>query len=375
MTKEERLDLIKKIENKRSSKVIAYILGDREGYPSGAVPNLATQIGYDAIRPFHTHLEELSKQGEIPKIDLFLYSRGGRTTVAPRIVHLIREYSEKFSVLAPYRAHSAATLICLGADEIVMGKLAELSPVDPTTANVFNPIDPMNPAGRWPISVEDVTAYLSLAKEKAGLDTEESTKDVFKALSDKVHPVALGNVHRVYNLIRLIVPQLLSLHMDITKSDEERKIEDIVKILTEKLFTHDYLISRDEAEKDIGLKVVRPSPDLDDLMWKLYTQYESDLKLLQPFNPANLLGSQMQTTFSEETGYIESLAQTDAFVQEGDIFPPPTLQQIQNIMAVLPPQLIAQMLPQLLPQMVMLAQQLSLFPPSVKFKSQRWITL
>jgi hypothetical protein len=39
-------------------------------------------------------------------------------------------------------------MICLGADEIVMGKMGEISPVDPTTANVFNPIDPINPDGR-----------------------------------------------------------------------------------------------------------------------------------------------------------------------------------------------------------------------------------
>ena len=58
---------------------------------------------------------------------------------------MIREYCDKFSVLVPDKAHSAATMIALGADEIVMSNLSEISPIDPSTANVFNPQDPQNP--------------------------------------------------------------------------------------------------------------------------------------------------------------------------------------------------------------------------------------
>ena len=36
-------------------------------------------------------------------------------------------------------AHSAATMICLGADEIVMGKMSEISPLDPATARWLVP--------------------------------------------------------------------------------------------------------------------------------------------------------------------------------------------------------------------------------------------
>ena len=365
LTKGERQSLIVQIQEKRNSSVIAYILGDRKGYPFGMVPNLATQIADDALRPFVEHLQALGHQ---EKIDLFLYSRGGETNFPLRLVRLIREYCNTFSVLVPYRAHSAATMICLGADEIVMGKIGELSPVDPTTANVFNPIDPLNPAGRWPISVEDVTAYLSLAKDKAKLDSEGSVREIFKALTDKISPVALGNVHRVYNLIRMLVPKLLGLHMDITKVEEQQKVQKIVEILTEKLYTHDYLICRLEAEKEIGLKILNPNQDLEDLMWKLYKTYESDIKLLDPFDPRQILGTQQTATFSEETGYIESTKRTDAFVQEGELTPPPTLQQIQQIISVIPPQLLVQIVPQL----IQITRQLSLYPPTVKFTSQKW---
>jgi hypothetical protein len=364
---QKRLQLVKDLEQERKSRIICYFLGDRQGYPQGLVPDLATVIASDAIRPFYDHLEGMGNQD---KIDLFLYSRGGDTNIPLRLVRLIREHCKYFSVLVPFRAHSAATMICLGADEIVMGRLGEISPVDPTTANVFNPIDPLNPAGRWPISVEDLTAYFTLARETARLDTEESIQRVFRALTDKINPIALGNVHRTYKLIRILVPKLLGLHMDSSKVEQKEKIEKIAEILTVTLYTHSYPISRKEARDTIGLNVVEPNPKLETLMWSLYKQYEQDLKLLQPFDPAQILRQtgQQSATFSEETGVIESCVRTHSFMQEGEILPPPTLQQIQQILQALPPQLLAQMVPQL----IQLAQSLSMNPPSVKFTSQQW---
>ena len=364
---EKRRKLIKDLEADRKSRVICYFLGDRQGYPQGAVPDLATMIASDAIRPFYEHLEMIEHQD---RIDLFLYSRGGDTNVPLRLVRLIREHCKYFSVLVPFRAYSAATMICLGADEIVMGTMGEISPVDPTTANVFNPIDPLNPTGRWPISVEDVTAYFTLAREIAKLETEESAQRVFKALTDKINPIALGNVHRTYNLIRILVPKLLGLHMDSAQVKNKEKMEKIVETLTETLYTHSYPISRKEAGDIIGLKVLEPPQKMEDLMWSLYKQYELDLKLLQPFDPAQIVrqSGQQSASFSEETGVIESYGRTDSFMQEGELLPPPTLQQIQQILQILPPQLLAQMIPQL----VQLAQSLSMNPPTVKFTSQQW---
>lgn len=364
---EKRLKLVEDLEGERKSRMICYFLGDRRGYPQGMVPDLLTVIASDAIRPFYEHLEGIGYQD---RIDLFLYSRGGDTNIPLRLVRLVREHCKYFSVLIPFRAYSAATMVCLGADEILMGKMGELSPVDPTTANVFNPPDPLNPAGRWPISVEDLTAYFTLARETAKLDTEESTQGIFKALTDKINPIALGNVHRTYKLIRILVPKLLDLHMDSTQVKNKEKIEKIAEILTETLYTHSYPISRREARDVVGLNIVEPPQKVETLMWSLYKQYELDLKLLQPFDPAQILrqSNQQSANFSEETGVIESDVKTHSFMQEGEILAPPTLQQIQQILQVLPPQLLAQMIPQL----IQLAQGLSMNPPTVKFTSQQW---
>ena len=141
-------EIIKQIEKSRNSKAITYFTSDRQG-PVNA------RVAMDIIPIISNQLRKIGKQD---KIDLALYSSGGDTMVPWRLVSMIREYCNHFSVLVPYKAHSAATMIALGADEIVMSDMSELSPIDPSTANVFNPVDPQNPQSRIPISVEDVMA-------------------------------------------------------------------------------------------------------------------------------------------------------------------------------------------------------------------------
>ena len=363
MTKTQRIRLIENIQAERNSTVICYVTGDRPS-SSPSAPSLATQIAIDSVRYLRDILDSI---GQKEQIDLFIYSRGGDITAPSPIVHLIRKHCKKLGVLVPYKAHSAATLISLGADEVVMGKMGQLSPIDPTTFNVFNPQDPLNPVGRWQISVEDVTAYLLLAKEKAGLDSEGSARQVFMGLADKVHPIALGNVHRIYNLIRLLAPKLLGLHMNHTNVQEQGKIKLIVDTLTEKLYTHDYVISCEEA-KQIGLKVSDPNEKVDNMMWDLYKEYEKDLKLLEPFDPGNVIMNNTITPFTEHGAYLESSKISYAFVTEGEVYPPPSLNQVLQMM----PQ---QALPQLLPQIYQAVQQLPLMVPAVKINTQKWLSI
>ena len=115
--KHKRLELIKKLEAKRGSRVVAYITGDRQG-------GLETRIGMDVFPFFYDVLAHLGGTSE--RIDLFLYSTGGATMAAWGLVNLLREFCSKLSVLVPFKAHSSGTLIALGADEIVMTRTGQL---------------------------------------------------------------------------------------------------------------------------------------------------------------------------------------------------------------------------------------------------------
>ena len=269
--------LISQIESERASKLLIYVTSDRQ-------PPLAAKIALDTTPIFYNHL---SRIGNCNKIDLFIFSTGGDVILPWRLVNLIREYCKNFGTLIPYKSHSAATMIALGADEIVMGVLGELSPIDPSIASPFNPPHPDVPKEpKIEIGVEDVFGYLNLAKEKLGVTEQTNVIRVLEKLLERIHPLAIGAVYRTHSLIRLLASKLLELHM--TQKNEIKSVQRIVDNLVEKLYYHGYLINRAEA-KNLGLKIKKPSAKLEDVMWKLYLAYAGEMGLGKPFNPLDYL--------------------------------------------------------------------------------------
>lgn len=244
MGKAERLSFIDKIEKERGTRLISYVTSTR--------PDMEVPMAMDSIRKIYEHLQLIGGSKKKVDIDLFLHSNGGDGTVPWRLVTLIREYARKFSVLVPYRAFSAATLTALGADNVVMHPMGMLGPTDPTVANPFNPRDPKG--RQLGISVEDVTAYIALIKDDAGIQHEDELVQAFNKLAEQVHPLALGNVKRSLSQSRMMAKKLLALHMNMSK--EEHKINEIVDNLTSKLFYHGHPINRQESRKQVGLHTV-----------------------------------------------------------------------------------------------------------------------
>ena len=288
MTKKE---LIEKLEKERDSRLISYVTGDRTPF--------ATRIAGDIV-PLLSDL--LDKIGKVKKISLFLYTSGGDMLAPVRIVKLIRNHCDEFEVLVPYKPHSAGTLISLGADKIVMSKLGELTPVDPTTGHPFNPQNPVNPQQRLEISVEDLNSYFLFAKEKGGVKDEQMV-EAHKMLVDKLHPLSIGNAYRAYRMARMLTERLLWLHMD--KKTEEEKIKKIIKEITGDITIHAYPIDREEAA-DLGLKVEKVKEEQDKFMRGLYDEYAKEMKFGQPFHPNELLLGKEMAEIERAGAYLES---------------------------------------------------------------------
>lgn len=312
MAKAERVAIIEKLQRERGdTHLISYITSTRS--------NLEVEMAMDAVRFIYEHLLLIKKPKEDVKVDLFIHSNGGDGTVPWRLVTLIREFATTLSVLVPYKAFSAATLTALGAHKIVMHPMGMLGPTDPTVANRFNPPDPNNPNALLGISVEDVTAYIALVKEDAGIQHEDELIEAFKILAEKVHPLALGNVKRSLSQSRMMARKLLALHMDNT---DAHKIDEIVDSLTSKLYYHGHPINRQEAAEHVGLNTIeQPSAAVEDLMWQLYLEYESEIKMEQPFLAAIEFTSQfpgkvaaggsLGPVTTAKLAFIESVGRTD----------------------------------------------------------------
>jgi hypothetical protein len=252
-----RIELIKQIEEIRGSQVLCYLTSVR--------PNVSANMSDDAVRVFFDHLLLLPTR-PVEKLDIFLCSNGGAGTVPWRLVSLFREYAKSFNVLIPYRAYSAATLLALGADEIVMHPFAEMGPIDPTVSNDFNPIEE-GTRRRLGISVEDVKAYVSFIKSTVGITHEDELVKTIEILASKVHPLALGNVERFISQTQLIARKILRTHMKEDK--DEHVMDEIIENMASKLYFHGHAINRVEARDELKLKVVTDLPaSLESTMWK-----------------------------------------------------------------------------------------------------------
>ena len=279
MSRESRKNIIQEIEKKRGSRMIIYVTSDRGG--------LSVQIAGDVVSLIHEHILSL-KEEERSKLDFFIYSRGGQSDVPWTIVSMFREYSQKgsFSVLIPYRAHSAATVIALGADEIVMTKKAELGPIDITiSSGPYNPTE-KDSRQRLPISVEDVTGYFSLL-EKVGCERPDEKMKGFELLTNQVHPLALGTVSRLLEETKEVALKLLSTRAEPFTEEENHEI---IRRISE-VYSHEHTISRTEAIKYIGLKQIKTAEEVGvaDKLWSLYEEYKELFRLEEPFKPEEYL--------------------------------------------------------------------------------------
>lgn len=88
----------------------------------------------DSISNFHADRIYAAATAVDTKEDILLIINSGGGGIEPAYLlskTLKRMARGKFAVAVPRRAKSAATLICLGADEIHMGLMSHLGPIDP----------------------------------------------------------------------------------------------------------------------------------------------------------------------------------------------------------------------------------------------------
>lgn len=186
-------------------------------------------------------------------IMLILYSTGGSIGSAYLIGKLCREYTkDKLVAVVPRQAKSAATLLCCAADEIHMGNLSELGPIDPQ-------IDDL-PALGLKHSVEHMA---DLVKQYP------AASEMFaRYLHYSLKPVYLGYYERVAQSASQYAERLLSLHLANLKRPPGKIASDLVYTYKD----HGFIIDKAEAESIFGNQVLKtrtPEYDLGNAVYQV----------------------------------------------------------------------------------------------------------
>ncbi|CAE6495503.1 Serine dehydrogenase proteinase [Nitrosomonas nitrosa] len=288
---QDRRNLYQQLENLRSSKILVYVTGDR--------PGLETQIHSEVFDFFVNHLDRI---GVTEKISLYLYTRGGSTLTAWSLINLIRQFCDDLEIIIPSKCHSAGTIMSLGANRIVMTKQATLGPIDPSVNTPLNPqIEGAPPTAKVPVSVEAIKGYIELVKEELGVKGDESLARILVALSEKVHPLVLGEVYRSRSQIKMLAKRLLA-----NQITDAEKVEKIVNFLCSDSGSHDYTINRREAKNELGLVIDKPNDDLYAIIKKIYDDIQQELCLTDAYDPNSILSGNRNTPYSFKRGLVES---------------------------------------------------------------------
>lgn len=205
--------------------------------------------------------ELLEKIGHQEKIYLFIKSSGGNGQASLRLVNLLRQYCEKVIAVIPLECASAATMITLGANEIYMGPMAYLTPVDTSLTHALSPIDRDN--DRVSVSLDELTRVVKLWQSQRS----DRSENPYQQLFQHVHPLVIGAVDRAESLSIMLCKELLAYHIK-----DEKMQEQIAGALNAKYPSHGYPILFEEAKR-VGLKVKHLTPEINSLLLELNELY------------------------------------------------------------------------------------------------------
>ena len=232
----------------------------------------------DAI-PLYNALRHI---GHVPRLSLFVKSGGGSGEASLRMVHLLRQHTDHLTILVPLECESAATMLALGANRILMGPLAHLSAVDTSLTHDLSPLDRDN--RRVKVSQDELDRVARLWQSQPGSDMHNP----YAALFQYVHPLVIGAVDRASALSTRLCLEILNHHMT-----DPAKAEAISNTLNSSYPSHSYPITLPEARR-IGLDVAPLDDRLNSMLLELNALYCE-------------MGQVASTDFDERNSHDESI--------------------------------------------------------------------
>lgn len=207
---------------------------------------------------------------------LFIKSNGGNGQSSLRLVNLLRQYCQRLIALVPLECASAATMIALGANEILMGPMAYLTAVDTSLTHSLSPIDRDN--DRVSVSLDELTRVIRLWEKSEGQQKENP----YPSLFEYVHPLVIGAVDRAESLSIMLCKELLAFHIA-----DEQTADRIANTLNSKYPSHTYPILMEEARR-IGLKANPMPATVNTLLLELNELYsEMGQRATTDFDPTH----------------------------------------------------------------------------------------
>ncbi len=245
-----RQGLMKQLKEKTGRHLITYVSSFAH-HPAAFVNDGDAEIIENILRAY----------GRIDHLDLLIHSSGGFAESAERIVAVIYTYCDDFRAIVPKQAKSAATMIAMGASEILMSDTSEIGSIDPQ----------IRYGNLGQIAVQSVIkAYEQLKKEIEEKQSRNENYDAELIQLSKIDPILLRESRKHMDLAKDIAVKLLNKRMlignPISKGGVDKFLDD------GETFSHGRLINWETAKEKLGLEIVHKEKFSEEwrLIWEIY---------------------------------------------------------------------------------------------------------
>lgn len=212
-------------------RTLLYLLYPSEGYVG--VP--------DAVGVYNI----FRNNGRVDDLDIILQSPGGDIHEAYDIIKICREYTDgRVTAFVPMSAMSAATIIAIGADKIVLSPIGQLGPLDPQVPH---------PSRNERIPIRAITEMPDVLESALETDSTNVSEDVkgeaiIKPIAEQIDPYYLTQHMNTNELAMEYGQKVLS-----KRGVSTRNAERCIQFLTDPPASHSYRVDLDEIESTHSL--------------------------------------------------------------------------------------------------------------------------
>jgi len=236
------------IEKLRQRPLLVYASRFLDQLPPGA-PNFLDLSDIDGFTDLVNSIRNEKK------VDVLLHSPGGRPDATERIVEILRNKFDEVSFLIPHSAYSAATMLALSGNEILLHKSATLGPIDPQING---------------IPARSIKRGFERAKEKIRKEGPESLP-AYIPLIEKYSLELLELCDDSEKLSKKLVTEWLKRYMFKNQKNTGQKIRRAVEYFSnyDQHLLHSRPLSLNKLEK-FGLNIHFADDEMQALLWESY---------------------------------------------------------------------------------------------------------
>jgi hypothetical protein len=211
----------------------------------------------------------------IDTLEVLVQSPGGHANIAYQISSFLKDHCKQLNFLVPMHAKSAATLLCLNADKIIMGEWGELGPLDVQLDDILEygkrTFSPLNEFKSMEFLRDYATEFLdffSWLLVERGLSVKQALHEAMPGVSSimtplysHIDPSKLGSYRRFLAEGEEYAVRLL-------QSAGNGNAKKIAERLVWKYPAHGFSINRSEA-RSLGLPIQNMELAQDRVLTKL----------------------------------------------------------------------------------------------------------